>query len=92
MMISCFSLTELAKLDAALMPAGGAMATLTYNGGQRAMRPVKALHARDGVRMKLTQPAALRWLTGRELRVGGKLVNCHTPHPCQHVREWRPKS
>src|SRR3977135_877325 len=35
--ISCFSFTEVAKRAAALMPAGGAMVTLTYNGGQRAM-------------------------------------------------------
>jgi len=37
MLISCFSFTEVAKRAAALMPAGGAMVTLTYNGGQRAM-------------------------------------------------------
>ena len=37
MMISCFSFTEVAKRAAILMPAGGAMVTLTYNGGQRAM-------------------------------------------------------
>jgi enoyl-[acyl-carrier protein] reductase I len=37
MLISCFSFTEVAKRAAALMPAGGAMITLTYNGGQRAM-------------------------------------------------------
>jgi enoyl-[acyl-carrier protein] reductase I len=37
MMISCFSFTEVAKRAAALMPAGGAMLTLTYNGGTRAM-------------------------------------------------------
>ena len=37
MLISCFSFTEAAKRAAALMPAGGAMVTLTYNGGQRAM-------------------------------------------------------
>jgi enoyl-[acyl-carrier protein] reductase I len=37
MIISCFSFTEVAKRAAALMPAGGAMITLTYNGGQRAM-------------------------------------------------------
>ena len=37
MMISCFSFTEVAKRAAELMPAGGAMVTLTYNGGQRAM-------------------------------------------------------
>ena len=37
MLISCFSFTEVAKRAAALMPAGGAMLTLTYNGGTRAM-------------------------------------------------------
>jgi enoyl-[acyl-carrier protein] reductase I len=37
MLISCFSFTEVAKRAAALMPAGGAMVTLTNNGGQRAM-------------------------------------------------------
>src|SRR6476661_10593744 len=37
MVISCFSFTEVAKRAATLMPAGGAMVTLTYNGGQRAM-------------------------------------------------------
>jgi enoyl-[acyl-carrier protein] reductase I len=37
MLISCFSFTEAAKRAAKLMPAGGAMVTLTYNGGQRAM-------------------------------------------------------
>jgi enoyl-[acyl-carrier protein] reductase I len=37
MLISCFSFTEVAKRAAALMPNGGAMLTLTYNGGQRAM-------------------------------------------------------
>jgi enoyl-[acyl-carrier protein] reductase I len=37
MLISCFSFTEVAKRAAALMTAGGAMVTLTYNGGQRAM-------------------------------------------------------
>src|ERR1700730_18624889 len=36
MIISCFSFTEAAKQAAALMPAGGAMLTLTYNGGARA--------------------------------------------------------
>src|SRR5579864_4088935 len=37
MLISCFSFTEVAKRAAALMPNGGAMLTLTYNGGLRAM-------------------------------------------------------
>src|SRR5262249_58598931 len=36
MIISCFSFTEVAKRAAALMPAGGAMLTLTYNAGPRA--------------------------------------------------------
>ena len=37
MVISCFSFTEVAKRAAALMPHGGAMITLTYNGGERVM-------------------------------------------------------
>jgi enoyl-[acyl-carrier protein] reductase I len=37
MLISCYAFTEAAKRAAALMPDGGAMVTLTYNGGDRAM-------------------------------------------------------
>jgi enoyl-[acyl-carrier protein] reductase I len=37
MVISCYAFTEAAKRAAALMPDGGAMVTLTYNGGERAM-------------------------------------------------------
>jgi enoyl-[acyl-carrier protein] reductase I len=37
MVISCYAFTEAAKRAAALMPNGGAMVTLTYNGGERAM-------------------------------------------------------
>jgi len=37
MVISCFAFTEAAKRAADLMPNGGAMVTLTYNGGSRAM-------------------------------------------------------
>jgi len=37
MVISCYAFTESAKRAAALMPKGGAMLTLTYNGGLRAM-------------------------------------------------------
>jgi enoyl-[acyl-carrier protein] reductase I len=37
MVISCFSFTECAKRAAALMPNGGSLVTLTYNGGDRAM-------------------------------------------------------
>ena len=37
MLVSCFSFTECAKRAADLMPNGGSMLTLTYNGGDRAM-------------------------------------------------------
>ena len=37
MVISCYAFTEAAKRAAALMPDGGSMLTLTYNGGDRAM-------------------------------------------------------
>jgi enoyl-[acyl-carrier protein] reductase I len=37
MLISCFSFTEAAKRAADLMPEGGSLLTLTYNGGDRAM-------------------------------------------------------
>jgi enoyl-[acyl-carrier protein] reductase I len=43
MVISCFSFTEVAKRAAALMPRGGAMLTLTYNGGLRAMPNYNAM-------------------------------------------------
>ncbi len=43
MLISCFSFTETAKRAAAMMPGGGAMLTLTYNGGLRAMPNYNAM-------------------------------------------------
>jgi enoyl-[acyl-carrier protein] reductase I len=43
MLISCFSFTETAKRAAALMRDGGAMLTLTYNGGMRAMPNYNAM-------------------------------------------------
>src|ERR1700732_3842359 len=43
MVISCFSFTEAARRAAALMPNGGAMLTLTYNGGLRAMPNYNAM-------------------------------------------------
>jgi enoyl-[acyl-carrier protein] reductase I len=43
MVISCFSFTEAAKRAAALMTQGGAMVTLTYNGGLRAMPNYNAM-------------------------------------------------
>src|ERR1700733_5721307 len=43
MLISCFSFTEAAKRAAAMMRDGGAMVTLTYNGGERAMPNYNAM-------------------------------------------------
>jgi enoyl-[acyl-carrier protein] reductase I len=43
MVISCFSFTEVAKRAAVLMPGGGSMVTLTYNGGSRAMPNYNAM-------------------------------------------------
>ncbi len=43
MLISCFAFTEAARRAAALMPNGGAMLTLTYNGGERAMPNYNAM-------------------------------------------------
>ena len=43
MLISCFSFTEAAKRAAVLMTNGGAMVTLTYNGGTRAMPNYNAM-------------------------------------------------
>jgi enoyl-[acyl-carrier protein] reductase I len=43
MLISCFAFTEAANRAAAMMPNGGAMITLTYNGGLRAMPNYNAM-------------------------------------------------
>src|SRR3984885_10308856 len=43
MLISCFSFTEAARRAAAMMPNGGALLTLTYNGGERAMPNYNAM-------------------------------------------------
>src|SRR6201987_1406378 len=43
MVISCFAFTEAARRAAALMPNGGAMVTLTFNGGSRAMPNYNAM-------------------------------------------------
>jgi enoyl-[acyl-carrier protein] reductase I len=43
MLISCFSFTEVARRAAVMMPDGGAMLTLTYNGGSRAMPNYNAM-------------------------------------------------
>jgi len=43
MVISCYAFTEAAKRAAAMMPNGGSMLTLTYNGGDRAMPNYNAM-------------------------------------------------
>jgi enoyl-[acyl-carrier protein] reductase I len=43
MVISCFSFTEVARRAAALMSNGGAMVTLTFNGGSRTMPNYNAM-------------------------------------------------
>src|SRR3979490_2274750 len=48
MLISCFAFTEAARRAAVLMPAGGAMVTLTYNGGGRPEAPYKRAGRRHG--------------------------------------------
>ena len=68
MLISCFAFTEAAKRAAELMPSGGAMVTLTYNGGARAMPNYNVM----GV-AKAALEASVRYLAvdfgGRGIRV-----------------------
>jgi enoyl-[acyl-carrier protein] reductase I len=68
MLISCFSFTEAAKRAAAMMPNGGAMLTLTYNGGLRAMPNYNAM----GI-AKAALEASVRYLAvdfgGERIRV-----------------------
>jgi enoyl-[acyl-carrier protein] reductase I len=68
MLISCFSFTEVARRAAAMMPNGGAMLTLTYNGGLRAMPNYNAM----GV-AKAALEASVRYLAvdfgARRIRV-----------------------
>src|SRR5882672_1525996 len=68
MVISCFSFTEIARRAADLMPNGGSMVTLTYNGGARAMPNYNVM----GV-AKAALEASVRYLAvdfgGRGIRV-----------------------
>jgi enoyl-[acyl-carrier protein] reductase I len=75
MIISCFSFTEVARRAAALMPAGGAMLTLTYNGGQRAMPNYNVM----GV-AKAALEAAVRYIAA-ELGPKGIRVHAISPGP-----------
>jgi enoyl-[acyl-carrier protein] reductase I len=68
MVISCFSFTEAARRAAELMPHGGAMVTLTYNGGLRAMPNYNAMGL-----AKAALEASVRYLAvdfgGQKIRV-----------------------
>jgi len=68
MVISCFSFTEAAKRAAELMPQGGSMLTLTYNGGLRAMPNYNAMGL-----AKAALEASVRYLAvdfgGQKIRV-----------------------
>jgi enoyl-[acyl-carrier protein] reductase I len=68
LLISCFSFTEAARRAAALMPNGGAMVTLTYNGGLRVMPNYNAM----GI-AKAALEASVRYLAvdfgGQAIRV-----------------------
>src|ERR1700691_4446013 len=66
MLISCFSFTEVSKRAAAMMPNGGALLTLTYNGGERAMPNYNAM----GV-AKAALEASVRYLA---VDFGGQAV------------------
>lgn len=68
MVISCFSFTEVAKRAAAMMPAGGALLTLTYGGSTRVMPNYNVM----GV-AKAALESSVRYLAadygGRNIRV-----------------------
>src|SRR6266446_6200609 len=68
--ISCFSFTEVAKRAATLMPAGGAMVTLTYGGSTRVMPNYNVM----GV-AKAALEASVRYLAAdfgpRGIRING---------------------
>ncbi len=59
MVISCFSFTEIARRAAALMPGGGSLVTLTYDGANRVMPNYNVM----GV-AKAALEASVRYLAG----------------------------
>ena len=75
MLISCFSFTELAKRAASLMPAGGAMLTLTYGGSTRVMPNYNVM----GV-AKAALEASVRYLAA-DLGAAGIRVNAISAGP-----------
>ncbi len=75
MVISCFSFTEVAKRAAAMMPAGGAMITLTYGGSTRIMPNYNVM----GV-AKAALEASVRYLAN-DFGPRGIRVNALSPGP-----------
>ena len=75
MVISCFSFTEVARRAAALMPNGGAMVTLTFNGGSRTMPNYNVM----GV-AKAALEASVRYLAV-DFGAGGIRVNAISAGP-----------
>jgi enoyl-[acyl-carrier protein] reductase I len=75
MLISCFSFTEVSRRAAAMMPNGGALLTLTYNGGERAMPNYNAM----GV-AKAALEASVRYLAV-DFGVSGIRVNAISSGP-----------
>jgi enoyl-[acyl-carrier protein] reductase I len=75
MLISCFSFTEIARRAADLMANGGAMVTLTYNGGSRTMPNYNAM----GI-AKAALEASVRYLAV-DLGANGIRVNAISAGP-----------
>ena len=89
MLISCFSFTEAAKRAAAMMPNGGAMLTLTYNGGERAMPNYNAM----GV-AKAALEASVRYLAvdfGSERHSRQRDLVGPDPHARRRRHRRRPR-
>ena len=83
MVISCFSFTEVGKRAAALMPNGGSMLTLTYNGGDRAMPNYNVM----GV-AKAALEASVRYLAV-DFGAQNIRVNAISAGPDPHARRRR---
>jgi enoyl-[acyl-carrier protein] reductase I len=75
MAISCFSFTDIARRAAALMPEGGSLLTLTYDGSQRVMPSYNVM----GV-AKAALEASVRYLAV-DLGGAGVRVNALSPGP-----------
>jgi enoyl-[acyl-carrier protein] reductase I len=75
MAISCFSFTDIARRAAPLMPAGGSLLTLTYDGSQRVMPSYNVM----GV-AKAALESSVRYLAV-DLGKAGVRVNALSPGP-----------